>query len=234
MERAAVVSLSGGLDSATVAWLARSSGYKLYTLSVDYGQTHKAELKAAARLAERLQATHHVIQMDLRPLCASALTGRKVELPEGSNIPVTYVPSRNMILLSLCVGLAESVGAWDIYYGANAVDYSGYPDCRPQFVTAFESAMNLGTRAGVEGRRFTLHAPIINRTKADIVLLGAKLGVPFELTHSCYFPHESLDGETFACGGCDSCRIRLAAFKKAGLEDPVAYVARHPEEDDPR
>lgn len=222
--RPAVVLLSGGLDSATVLAQARADGFACHALSVSYGQKHSAELDAAARVARHLGAlTHKVVSVDLRTIGGSALTDAAVDVPvdgvrEGV-IPSTYVPARNTILLSLALGLAEVVEARDIFYGANAVDYSGYPDCRPEFVAAFEALANVATKAGVEGRGMTVHAPIIRMTKAEIIRRGSQLGVDFALTVSCY----QADAAGRACRVCDSCRIRRAGFEAAGIADPTVY-----------
>lgn len=222
--RPAVVLLSGGLDSATVLAMARADGFACHALSVSYGQKHSAELDAAARVARHLRAlTHKVVSVDLRTIGGSALTDAAIDVPvdgmrEGV-IPSTYVPARNTILLSLALGFAEVVQAHDIFYGANAVDYSGYPDCRPEFVAAFEALANVATKAGVEGQRMTVHAPIIRMTKAEIIRHGVQLGVDFELTVSCY----QADASGRACGVCDSCRIRRAGFEAAGVADPTVY-----------
>jgi 7-cyano-7-deazaguanine synthase len=222
--RPAVVLLSGGLDSATVLAMARADGFACHALSVSYGQKHSAELDAAARVARHLGAlTHKVVGVDLRTIGGSALTDAAIDVPvdgvrEGV-IPSTYVPARNTILLSLALGFAEVAESRDIFYGANAVDYSGYPDCRPEFVAAFEALANVATKAGVEGHRMTVHAPIIRMTKAEIIRRGAQLGVDFALTVSCY----QADATGRACGVCDSCRIRRAGFDAAGLADPTVY-----------
>ncbi len=221
----AVVLLSGGLDSATVLALARAQGYACYTLAVDYGQRHRAELAAAKRVSQALGAVEHrVMPLDLRVFGGSALTDATIAVPTGGvqpdTIPITYVPARNTIFLSLALAYAEVVGAADIFFGANAVDYSGYPDCRPDFMRAFEAVANLATRAAVEGRALTLHTPIITLTKADIVREGTRLGVDYALTVSCYQATD--DGR--ACGVCDSCRLRKGGFAGAGLPDPTRYA----------
>ncbi len=224
----AVALLSGGMDSATAAAVARDQGYEVYALSFRYGQRHATELEAAARIAERLPARRHVVlDIDLRAFGGSALTG-DLEVPKdtpldriGSSIPVTYVPARNTIFLSFALGWAESLGAADIFIGANALDYSGYPDCRPEYIEAFERMANLATRAGVEGRRVRIHTPLIRLTKAEIVELGGRLGVDFAATWSCYDP--APDGT--ACGRCESCLLRRKGFREAGREDPIAYAA---------
>lgn len=221
----AVVLLSGGLDSATVLAIARASGFDAHALSVRYGQRHSSELDAAALVARHLgAASHRIVDVDLRSVGGSALTDLSVAVPTGGvvpdTIPVTYVPARNTIMLSLALGLAEVLGAADLFFGANAVDYSGYPDCRPAFVHAFEALANVATKAGVEGHRLTVHAPIIDLSKSEIIRRGVSLGVDFSLTVSCYQANER--GE--ACGACDSCRLRRAGFVEAGLPDPTRYV----------
>lgn len=221
----AVVLLSGGLDSATVLAIARGEGYACHCLSVDYGQRHRAELDAAGRVARALGAhEHRVIRIDLAAFGGSALTDRSIAVPTGgpaSGIPVTYVPARNTILLSFALAWAEVLGAQHIFFGANAVDYSGYPDCRPQYMRAFEQLANLATKAAVEGARLTLHTPIIDLTKADIIRRGMALGVDYAMTVSCY--QAGPDGG--ACGACDSCRLRKAGFESAGVADPTHYQA---------
>lgn len=220
----AVVLLSGGLDSATVLALARAAGFRCHALSVRYGQRHSAELDAAARVAAQLGAAEHkVVDVDLRAIGGSALTDDAIAVPTGgltSAIPSTYVPARNTILLALALGYAETIDARDIFYGANAVDYSGYPDCRPAFVAAFQELANVATKAGVEGHGIKVHAPIIEWNKAEIIRRGLALGVEFSLTVSCY---QATDGG-FACGVCDSCRIRRSGFEGAGVPDPTRYV----------
>ena len=219
----AVVLLSGGLDSATTLAIARADGYACHCLTVDYGQRHRAELAAAARVARALgAASHKVLCIDLAAVGGSALTDRSIAVPETptQGIPVTYVPARNTILLSLALAWAEVRGAQDIFFGANAVDYSGYPDCRPEYMRAFETLANLATRAAVEGRRLALHTPIIHLSKAEIVRRGTALGVDYGLTVSCYQPAE--DG--LACGRCDACRLRRAGFEAAGIPDPTRYA----------
>ncbi len=219
----AVVLLSGGLDSATVLAIAREQGRDCYCLSLDYGQRHRAELAAAARVASAAGAREHrVVTLDLATFGGSALTDRSIAVPvDGvkAGIPVTYVPARNTVMLSLALAYAEVRGALDIYFGANAVDYSGYPDCRPEFMRAFEALANLATRAAVEGGRLTLHTPIISLSKADIIRRGAALGVDYAPTVSCY--KASDDGR--ACGMCDACRLRHAGFRAAGIDDPTRY-----------
>jgi len=221
----AVVLLSGGMDSATVLAMAKAEGFDCHCLTVDYGQRHRAELAAAAHVARALGAAgHRLVKLDLAAIGGSALTDRTIAVPEAptAGIPVTYVPARNTLLLALGLGLAEVLGAQDLYFGANAVDYSGYPDCRPEFVRAFEALANLATRAAVEGKKLTLHAPIINLTKAEIIRAGRKLGVDFAQTVSCY--QATPDG--LACGRCDACRLRQAGFETAGIPDPTRYAAR--------
>jgi len=222
--RPAVVLLSGGLDSATVLALARADGFRCHALSVRYGQRHSAELDAAARVAFELGAVEHkVIDVDLRAIGGSALTDDAIAVPTegpGASIPSTYVPARNTILLALALGYAEVTDARDIFYGANAVDYSGYPDCRPAFVAAFQQLANVATRAGIEGNGIAIHAPIIEWTKAEIIQRGLALGVDFSLTVSCY----QASGEGRACGVCDSCRIRREGFATAQVPDPTRYV----------
>jgi 7-cyano-7-deazaguanine synthase len=223
MSDRAVVLLSGGMDSATVLAIARSEGHECHCLSVNYGQRHRAELHAAARVARALGAAgHRVIQLDLAAFGGSALTDRKIAVPEtpGEGIPVTYVPARNTIFLSLALAWAEVLGARDIWFGANAVDYSGYPDCRPEYMRAFEALANLATKAAVEGERLALHTPIISLSKADIVRRGAALGVDFAQTVSCY---QATD-EGLACGRCDACRLRRAGFEAAGVPDVTRYA----------
>jgi len=219
----AVVLLSGGLDSATTLALARAAGHECHCLSVDYGQRHRAELGAAAKVARELgAATHRVIALDLAAFGGSALTDPAIAVPETptEGIPVTYVPARNTILLSLALAWAEVLGARDIWFGANAVDYSGYPDCRPEFMRAFEALANLATKAAVEGRRLALHTPIIQLTKAEIIRRGTALGIDYALTVSCYQASEA----GLACGRCESCRLRRAGFEAAGIPDPTRYA----------
>jgi 7-cyano-7-deazaguanine synthase len=218
----AVVLLSGGLDSATVLALAREAGYACHALSVDYGQRHHAELAAAQRVAKELGAAQHrVINIDLTGFGGSALTDAAIAVPElpASGIPVTYVPARNTIMLSLALAWAEVLHAQDIFIGVNAVDYSGYPDCRPEYIAAFERMANLATKAAVEGRPMKIHAPLINLSKAEIIGQGVKLGVDYGMTVSCY----QADAEGRACGVCDSCRLRRAGFAAAGAVDPTRY-----------
>jgi 7-cyano-7-deazaguanine synthase len=219
----AVVLLSGGLDSATVLAIAREEGYDCHCLSVDYGQRHRAELAAAARVAAALGAREHrVIKLDLTLFGGSALTDRNIAVPVDGikdGIPVTYVPARNTILLSLALAWAEVLAAPHIFFGANAVDYSGYPDCRPGFMRAFEALANLATKSAIEGNRLMLHTPIINLGKADIIRRGAALGVDYALTVSCY----QADDAGRACGVCDSCRLRAEGFRAAVIDDPTHY-----------
>ena len=227
MGRRAVVLLSGGLDSATALAIAVEQGYEPYALTLRYGQRHELEVEAACRLAEAMRVVRHVITtVDLRAFGGSALTG-DLEVPKGGrvaadsgDIPVTYVPARNTIFLSMALAWAEVLGASDLFIGVNAVDYSGYPDCRPEFLDAFENLAGLGTKAGVEGSRpFRIHAPLIDLAKAEIIRRGLELGVDYGMTRSCYDPDES----GAACRGCDSCRLRLAGFAAAGVRDPAPY-----------
>jgi 7-cyano-7-deazaguanine synthase len=221
-DKRAVVLLSGGLDSATVLAQARAQGFQCHALSVDYGQRHHAELAAAQRVASGLGATtHRVINIDLTAFGGSALTDASIAVPETatSGIPLTYVPARNTIMLSLALAWAEVLQAQDIFIGVNAVDYSGYPDCRPEFVEAFERMANLATKAAVEGKALTLHAPLLHLSKAEIIRLGMQLGVDYAMTVSCYQADES--GR--ACGRCDSCRLRHEGFRAAQVDDPTHY-----------
>ena len=222
--RPAVCLLSGGLDSATSLAVARREGFECYALSFDYGQRHRAELDAAARVAASLGAVEHrVVTIDLRAFGGSALTA-DIEVPKsgvGGGIPVTYVPARNTVFLSFALAWAEVLSSSDVFIGVNAIDYSGYPDCRPEFIAAFEQMANLATKAGVEGRtHLKIHAPLIRLSKCEIIELGADLGVDFALTHSCYDPAS----KGRACGLCDSCRLRRKGFSDAGLEDPLEYA----------
>jgi 7-cyano-7-deazaguanine synthase len=220
----AVVLLSGGLDSATVLAMAKAQGFDCYALSLDYGQRHHAELAAARRVAAALGVKEHkVLPLSLDAIGGSALTDRSIEVPEAASegIPVTYVPARNTVFLALALGWAEVLGATDLFVGVNAVDYSGYPDCRPAFIEAFERLANLATRAGVEGDRFKVHAPLIEMSKAEIILAGTELGVDYALTVSCY----QADEDGVACGVCDSCRLRAEGFHAAGIVDPTRYRA---------
>ncbi|MBS1189988.1 MAG: preQ(0) biosynthesis protein QueC [Rhodocyclaceae bacterium] len=224
MSNKAVVLLSGGLDSATCLAVARSKGFESYCLSFDYGQRHRAELEAAGRVAAAHGAAEHrVLKLDLAQFGGSALTDTTIAVPTAGvqpGIPVTYVPARNTIMLSLALAWAEVLGSRDIFVGVNAVDYSGYPDCRPEYVAAFERLANLATKAGVEGARLTVHAPLIDLTKADIIRTGSALGVDYALTVSCY----QADAAGHACGACDSCRLRREGFAAAGLVDPTRYA----------
>jgi 7-cyano-7-deazaguanine synthase len=223
-EKRAVVLLSGGLDSATTLAIARGEGYACHALSVDYGQRHSAELEAAARVAMALGACEHrVVDVDLGQFGGSALTDTAIDVPMRGvqpGIPATYVPARNTVMLSLALAWAEVLGAHHIFVGVNAVDYSGYPDCRPEYIAAFEEMANLATKAAVEGAPLRIHAPLIALSKADIVRRGSALGVDYGLTVSCYQADES----GAACGLCDSCRLRRAGFKAAGLPDPTHYM----------
>ena len=227
MMKPAVVLLSGGLDSATCLAIARSQGFACYCLSFNYGQRHLAELEAAERVALTLGATEHrILNLGLAQFGGSALTDTNIDLPIAGvqpGIPVTYVPARNTIMLSLALAWAEVLGSRDIFVGVNAVDYSGYPDCRPEYIAAFEKMANLATKAGVEGEggRLSIHAPLIDLSKADIIRAGTKLGVDYGLTVSCY----QADDAGRACGVCDSCRLRAEGFAAASLTDPTAYRA---------
>lgn len=225
--RKAVVLVSGGLDSATTLAVAKAEGCELFAISFDYGQRHRFELEAARKVCAANQVRRHiVVPLDLRAFGGSALTD-DIAVPKDrsddeltAGIPVTYVPARNTIFLSLALGWAEVLGAFDLFIGVNAVDYSGYPDCRPEFIAAFDKLANLATKAGVEGTgRWTIHAPLIQLSKADIIRTGMRLGVDYSLTHSCYDP----DPQGLACGRCDSCRLRLKGFAEAGLIDPIGY-----------
>jgi len=221
-DRKAMVLVSGGLDSATTLAMARQQGFTCYAMSFDYGQRHRCELEAAVRVSTMLGASEHrVITLDLRQFGGSALTDDAIAVPEqpGEGIPLTYVPARNTIFLSFALAWSEVLGARDIFIGVNAVDYSGYPDCRPEFIRAYEQMANLATRAGVEGRPFTIHAPLIEMSKAEIIRQGTALGVDYGQTISCYNPDEA--GR--ACGRCDSCRLRAAGFAAAGVADPTRY-----------
>lgn len=224
----AVVLLSGGLDSSTALAIARGEGYEIYALSFRYGQRHALEIESARRIAESMAVSRHlVVEFDLRAIGGSALTGQW-EVPRGrpmdeiaSGIPATYVPARNTIFLSFALAWAETLGAEDIFIGVNALDYSGYPDCRPEYIEAFERMANLATKAGVEGNlKLKIHAPLIAMTKAQIIETGLRLGVDYSLTHSCYDP--APDGR--ACGSCDSCLLRLKGFAEAGVLDPASYI----------
>ncbi|MGD9342739.1 MAG: 7-cyano-7-deazaguanine synthase QueC [Desulfuromonadales bacterium] len=227
MKNKAVILYSGGLDSTTCMAIAKADGFAPYALSFAYGQRHSVELEKAREYAPRIGAVaHQVVEIDLRQFGGSALTADldvpKNRLAEGV-IPITYVPARNTIFLSFALGWAEVLGAHDIYIGVNALDYSGYPDCRPEFISAFENLANLATRAGVEGNNpYTIHTPLIQLSKAEIIRTGLDLGVDYKLTHSCYDPNAA----GVACGQCDSCLLRLKGFSEAGVEDPIEYGTR--------
>ena len=221
--KCAVILVSGGLDSTTVLAMARAQGYACYTLSFDYGQRHRAELMAAERVSEALgDVEHMVVKLNLDTIGGSALTDTGIDVPEEETegIPVTYVPARNTVFLSIALGWAEVLGAQDIFIGVNAVDYSGYPDCRPEYIAAFEAMANLATRAGVEGERMTIHTPLMKLGKGDIIEAGLALGVDYSLTVSCYQATDT----GLACGKCDSCRLRRQGFLDAGVVDPTRYV----------
>lgn len=220
--KTAVVLLSGGLDSMVCAGIAREQGFAVIALTVDYNQRHRVEIEAARTIAEAIAERHIVLPLDLRAFGGSALTSDIAVPKDGATagIPVTYVPARNTIFLSLALGLAEASGARDIFIGVNALDYSGYPDCRPEFIAEFERLANLATKAGVEGERFTIHAPLQHMSKADIAREARRLGLDAALSHSCYDP--APDGR--ACGRCDACRLRAKGFADAGLEDPTVYA----------
>jgi len=218
----AVILLSGGLDSATTIAIAKQQGFECYALSLSYGQRHSSELQAAERVANSIGVVEHrTIPIALDAFGGSALTDMSIDVPEeeGSGIPVTYVPARNTIFLSLALGWAEVLGAQDIFIGVNAVDYSGYPDCRPEFLQAYETMANLATKAGVEGAWVKIHAPLVDLTKAEIIAEGIALGVDYASTVSCY----QADSSGRACGVCDSCRLRAQGFKDAGVSDPTSY-----------
>jgi 7-cyano-7-deazaguanine synthase len=222
VSRSAIVLLSGGLDSMVCAGLADEAGFAVHALTIDYGQRHRIELEAAQAIAARLAERHIVVPLDLRAFGGSALTSN-IDVPKdglGPGIPVTYVPARNTIFLSLALGLAEGSGARDIFIGVNALDYSGYPDCRPEFIAEFQQLANVATRAGVEGGAFTIHAPLIDLTKAEIAREAERLGLDAGLSHSCYDPLP--DGRH--CGRCDACRLRARGFAEAGIADPTAYA----------
>jgi 7-cyano-7-deazaguanine synthase len=227
--RRAVVLLSGGLDSTTCLAVARAEGFEAHCLSVDYGQRHKGELTRARRLARALGAAgHRIVRVDLSAFGGSALTDRKIAVPKGRSaarmardIPVTYVPARNTVLLALALAYAETLGAEDVFVGVNAIDYSGYPDCRPAFLRAFERLARVATKAGVSGRALRIRAPLLRLSKAGIIRLGTKLGVPYRMTQSCYDP---IGGR--ACGECDACLLRRKGFAEAGVPDPTLYAAR--------
>lgn len=227
MAKKAVLLLSGGMDSYTTGALAKEQGFELHAVSFAYGQRHRFELEAARRVQQALGCREHqLVEFNLRAWGGSALTaeqavpkGRPTE-SMGKDIPVTYVPARNTIFLSFALGFAEAIGAFDLFIGANAVDYSGYPDCRPEYLRAFEEMANLATKAGVEGSgHFTVHAPLLQLTKAEIIKTGLRLGVDYGLSHSCYDPDE----QGLSCGECDACRLRLEAFAAVGMTDPVGY-----------
>jgi 7-cyano-7-deazaguanine synthase len=230
VRKKAVVLLSGGLDSTTALAVARSAGYELYAMSFRYGQRHSLELESASRVASAIGVEKHLIaDFDLRAIGGSALTDQ-IEVPKergaeeiASGIPVTYVPARNTIFLSFALAWAEVLGAEDIFIGVNALDYSGYPDCRPEYIESFERMAKLATKAGVEGRlRLKIHTPLIAMTKAEIIMTGLNLGVDYSLTHSCYDP----SSEGISCGKCDSCLLRLKGFAEAGVRDPLSYAER--------
>ena len=227
MKRKAIVLLSGGLDSATVAAIARDQGFEIYAISFRYGQRHLVELEAAKKVARQLNAEKHlIVDVGLSAIGGSALTDdidvpkKRSEKKMGRDIPVTYVPGRNIVFLSVALGWGEVLDAQDIFIGANVVDYSGYPDCRPEFIAAFEKMANLGTKAGSEGKPFKIHAPLSNMSKAEIILAGVRLGVDYSLTLSCYDP--TPDG--LSCGECDSCQLRKKGFAEAGVPDPTKYI----------
>ena len=222
MSKKAVILVSGGLDSTTVLSMAMDQGYECYTLSFDYGQRHRSELEAARRVSQAMAVKEHkVVRLDLGTIGGSALTDVGIDVPEfeTTGIPVTYVPARNTVFLSIALGWAEVLGANDIFIGVNAVDYSGYPDCRPQYISAFEAMANLATKAAVEGQQLAIHSPLIDMTKAEIIRAGLALGVDYSQTVSCY--QASLEG--LACGKCDSCRLRQQGFIEAGVKDPTRY-----------
>jgi 7-cyano-7-deazaguanine synthase len=228
-QRRAVILLSGGIDSTTTLAIAISEGYEGYTLSFDYGQRHQIETEAARRIADSLGAKEHrIAKIDLRIFGGSALTD-DVDVPKqrpqseiAHGIPITYVPARNTIFLAYALAWAEVIPASDIFLGVNAIDFSGYPDCRPEFIEAFENLANLGTKAGVEGRRFQIHTPLIKFSKAEIIRKAVELGVDLSMTHSCYDPLP----EGLACGECDSCLLRLKGFREAGMKDPIRYLRK--------
>ena len=219
----AVILLSGGLDSVTTLAIAQQQGFECYTLSFDYGQRHDVELKAATNISKKMGAKQHkVIAINLRSIGGSALTDNTIDVPDHheEGIPVTYVPARNTVFLSIALGWAEVLKAEAIFVGVNAVDYSGYPDCRPEFIEAFEKLANLATKTGVEGQQLTVHAPLITMTKAEIIQKGSALGVDYSQTISCY----QANNEGKACGKCDSCRFRKQGFEQAGIADPTLYI----------
>ena len=222
MSDKAVVLVSGGLDSSTVLALALQQGYRCYTLSFDYGQRHRSELEAAKRVSELMKVEEHkIVRLDLGTIGGSALTDTTIDVPEQetAGIPVTYVPARNTVFLSIALGWAEVLEADTIFLGVNAVDYSGYPDCRPEYISSFEAMANLATRAGVEGNKLSIQAPLIDMTKGEIISAGASLGVDYSQTVSCY--QASIEG--LACGKCDSCRLRIEGFNQADISDPTRY-----------
>ncbi|MDG2047256.1 MAG: 7-cyano-7-deazaguanine synthase QueC [Halioglobus sp.] len=222
-QKRAVILVSGGLDSTTVLAMAQSQGYACYTLSFDYGQRHRAELSAADRVSRALgDIEHKLVKLNLDSIGGSALTDTSIDVPEEETrgIPITYVPARNTVFLSIALGWAEVLGARDIFIGVNAVDYSGYPDCRPEYITAFEAMANLATQVGVEGQKMTIHTPLMELGKDDIILAGIALGVDYSITVSCYQATE----KGLACGKCDSCRLRRQGFARAGVEDPTHYL----------
>jgi len=228
MQKKAVVLLSGGIDSSTTLAVTKSLGFDTYAITFSYGQRHRAELESAGNVAKHLKVRRHLIfDLDLRKISRSALTGTS-EIPKnrsmgqiGAGIPATYVPARNLVFLSIALAWAETMGARDIFIGANTIDYSGYPDCRPEFIESFERCANLATKAGVEGEQIKIHAPLIDLTKQEIIKKGLDLGVDFSLTHSCYDPGPN--GR--ACGGCDSCLLRKKGFEEAGILDPISYAS---------
>jgi len=223
-QKRAVILVSGGLDSTTVLAMAKAAGYACYTLSFDYGQRHRAELFAAERVSAALgDVEHKVVKLNLDSIGGSALTDASIAVPEAATegIPITYVPARNTVFLAIALGWAEVLDASDIFIGVNAVDYSGYPDCRPEFISAFENVANLATRMGVEGQSLTVHAPLMSMGKDDIIRAGIELGVDYALTVSCY----QATAEGLACSKCDSCRLRAQGFKDAGVEDPTHYLS---------
>lgn len=218
----AVILVSGGLDSSTVIAIAQNQGYEVYGINFDYGQKHKAELKAVENVVAKFAIPLKTIKVDLASIGGSALTDNNIEVPKeqlGDKIPVTYVPARNTILLSIALGYAEVLGAQDIFLGINAVDYSNYPDCRPEYLQAFQHLANLATKQAIEGKEFYIHAPLLNMNKAEIIKTGMDLGVDYSLTHSCYDPQ----GNDESCGHCDACLLRLKAFAQVGIKDPIVY-----------
>lgn len=225
--KTAVVLLSGGIDSSTTLAIAKNLGFSIFALTFNYGQTHQAELQSAKKLAEQIGVARHLIfKLDLADLVSSALTGDS-EIPKmrtikniSSEIPTTYVPGRNLVFLSIALSWAETIGSYDIFIGANSIDYSGYPDCRPEFIKTFQKCANLATKAGVEGKNLTIHAPLISMSKGEIIKKGIELGVDYSLSHSCYDP----DSLGRACGVCDSCMLRMKGFQEAGVEDPIDYI----------